>query len=69
MGGTRQRSVDMISQTGPKRKLKDLQIHVQGWYERRGYKVYKHERGYFERKNQAGNIWPLTAVFLRKNLV
>ena len=51
------------------RTLKDMQIQVQEWYERRGYKVYKHERDYFEQEDQAGNIWPLTAVFLRKNLV
>ncbi|MCJ1472643.1 hypothetical protein MMC13_001292 [Lambiella insularis] len=43
-------------------------VVVQDWYARRGYQVYKYEKGYYKDEDAAGVVWPITAVFMRKDL-
>jgi hypothetical protein len=41
---------------------------TQGWYERRGYEVYKRVEAMWTETDSTGKVWPYTAVLMRKDI-
>ncbi|KAH6683880.1 hypothetical protein B0J14DRAFT_571629 [Halenospora varia] len=69
-------ALNAINKDDPERdeKYKALGLVIppfsnQGWYERRGYQIYKYVEPLFSKVDETGKVWYWTGVFMKKEIV
>ncbi|KFX99146.1 hypothetical protein V490_01922 [Pseudogymnoascus sp. VKM F-3557] len=57
-------TTDMWEETGMKRP----ELAAEDWYARRGFKAWRYVDGHIQHRDESGKLWPLDAVFMKKNV-